>query len=186
MSDFWLCWHLNYSTNLLNFCPCCYFNYSNNLSNFWQYCHFHYHIIFSKFWTVLLYQVFHEICENFNSDAISTSLTSKLSKLLQCCHFNYATNLYKICHVLPFYIQTDLRNFCHLKYLHKPIYFFRVDFNDANECFELVKNLVLETPAEPYLLSILQHLLFIRDDELIRWVLSSICHQFARSTLILP
>ncbi|CAG4949456.1 unnamed protein product [Parnassius apollo] len=44
----------------------------------------------------------------------------------------------------------------------------RVDFNDPNECFELVKNLVIETPAEPYLLSILQHLLFIRDDELIR------------------
>ncbi|XP_041971142.1 protein diaphanous isoform X2 [Aricia agestis] len=44
----------------------------------------------------------------------------------------------------------------------------RVDFNDVNECFELVKNLVMETPAEPYLLSILQHLLFIRDDELIR------------------
>ncbi|XP_013143606.1 PREDICTED: protein diaphanous isoform X2 [Papilio polytes] len=44
----------------------------------------------------------------------------------------------------------------------------RVDFNDANECYELVKNLVMDTPAEPYLLSILQHLLFIRDDELIR------------------
>ncbi|XP_061381444.1 protein diaphanous isoform X5 [Danaus plexippus] len=44
----------------------------------------------------------------------------------------------------------------------------RVDFHDVNECFELVKNLVVETPAEPYLLSILQHLLFIRDDELIR------------------
>nr|XP_049707146.1 protein diaphanous isoform X5 [Helicoverpa armigera] len=44
----------------------------------------------------------------------------------------------------------------------------RVDFNDVNECFELVKNLVMDTPAEPYLLSILQHLLFIRDDELIR------------------
>ncbi|XP_045457883.1 protein diaphanous [Melitaea cinxia] len=44
----------------------------------------------------------------------------------------------------------------------------RVDFHDVNECFELVKNLVVETPAEPYLLSILQHLMFIRDDELIR------------------
>ncbi|KAJ8707669.1 hypothetical protein PYW07_011346 [Mythimna separata] len=44
----------------------------------------------------------------------------------------------------------------------------RVDFHDVNECFELVKNLVMDTPAEPYLLSILQHLLFIRDDELIR------------------
>ncbi|XP_039752772.1 protein diaphanous isoform X2 [Pararge aegeria] len=44
----------------------------------------------------------------------------------------------------------------------------RVDFNDVNECFELVKNLVVDSPAEPYLLSILQHLLFIRDDEEIR------------------
>ncbi|CAB3233745.1 unnamed protein product [Arctia plantaginis] len=44
----------------------------------------------------------------------------------------------------------------------------RVDFHDVNECFELVKNLVMDTPAEPYLLSILQHMLFIRDDELIR------------------
>ncbi|XP_026739587.1 protein diaphanous isoform X3 [Trichoplusia ni] len=44
----------------------------------------------------------------------------------------------------------------------------RVDFHDVNECFELVKNLVMDTPAEPYLLSILQHLLFIRDDDLIR------------------
>ncbi|KAI8433337.1 hypothetical protein MSG28_015382 [Choristoneura fumiferana] len=44
----------------------------------------------------------------------------------------------------------------------------RVDFHDVNECFELVKNLVMDTPAEPYLQSILQHLLFIRDDELIR------------------
>ncbi|KAJ0182931.1 hypothetical protein K1T71_000907 [Dendrolimus kikuchii] len=44
----------------------------------------------------------------------------------------------------------------------------RVDFHDMNECFELVKNLVMDTPAEPYLLSILQHLMFIRDDELIR------------------
>ncbi|XP_049883690.1 protein diaphanous isoform X2 [Pectinophora gossypiella] len=44
----------------------------------------------------------------------------------------------------------------------------RVDFNDANECYELVKNIVMDTPSEPYLLSILQHLLFVRDDELIR------------------
>ncbi|GBP24839.1 Protein diaphanous homolog 3 [Eumeta japonica] len=44
----------------------------------------------------------------------------------------------------------------------------RVDFNDPNECYELVRNMVVDTPAEPYLLSILQHLLYIRDDELIR------------------
>lgn len=44
----------------------------------------------------------------------------------------------------------------------------RVDFHDMNECFELVKNIAMDTPAEPYLLSILQHLMFIRDDELIR------------------
>lgn len=44
----------------------------------------------------------------------------------------------------------------------------RMDYHDVNDCFELVKNLVIDTPAEPYLLSILQHLLFIRDDEMYR------------------
>ena len=37
-----------------------------------------------------------------------------------------------------------------------------------NECFELVKNLVMDSPAEPYFLSILQHLVCIRDDALVR------------------
>ncbi|CAB0007521.1 unnamed protein product [Nesidiocoris tenuis] len=44
----------------------------------------------------------------------------------------------------------------------------RLDFDDVNECFEVVKNITLDTPSEPYLLSILQHLLFIRDDHFIR------------------
>lgn len=44
----------------------------------------------------------------------------------------------------------------------------RLDMDDVNECFELVKNLVMDTPAEPYFLSVLQHLLFVRDDALIR------------------
>lgn len=44
----------------------------------------------------------------------------------------------------------------------------RLDFDDVNECYEVVKNMVLDTPSEPYLLSILQHLLFIRDDHFIR------------------
>uniref|UniRef100_A0A146LK79 Protein diaphanous 3 n=1 Tax=Lygus hesperus TaxID=30085 RepID=A0A146LK79_LYGHE len=44
----------------------------------------------------------------------------------------------------------------------------RLDFDDVNECFEVVKNIVLDSPSEPYLLSILQHLLFIRDDHFIR------------------
>ena len=37
-----------------------------------------------------------------------------------------------------------------------------------NECSELVKNLVMDSPAEPYFLSILQHLVCIRDDALVR------------------
>ena len=37
-----------------------------------------------------------------------------------------------------------------------------------NECFELVKNLVLDTPAEPYFLSVLQHMVCIRDDSMVR------------------
>merc|ERR1719219_2037373 len=44
----------------------------------------------------------------------------------------------------------------------------RLELDDVNECFELVKNLVLDTPAEPYFLSILQHLVCIRDDALVR------------------
>lgn len=44
----------------------------------------------------------------------------------------------------------------------------RLEFDDVNECFEMLKNLVMESPAEPYFLSILQHLLFIRDDHLVR------------------
>lgn len=40
----------------------------------------------------------------------------------------------------------------------------RLELDDVNDCFEIAKNLVAETPSEPYFLSILQHLLFIRDD----------------------
>lgn len=44
----------------------------------------------------------------------------------------------------------------------------RLELDDVNDCFEMVKNLVMDTAAEPYFLSILQHFLFIRDDALIR------------------
>ncbi|KAG7201503.1 hypothetical protein KM043_004258 [Ampulex compressa] len=44
----------------------------------------------------------------------------------------------------------------------------RLELDDVNDCFEVVKNMVMETSAEPYFLSILQHLLFIRDDALVR------------------
>ncbi|KAJ8687905.1 hypothetical protein QAD02_023700 [Eretmocerus hayati] len=44
----------------------------------------------------------------------------------------------------------------------------RLELDDVNDCFEVVKNMVMDTVAEPYFLSILQHLLFIRDDALIR------------------
>ncbi|XP_043286612.1 protein diaphanous isoform X3 [Venturia canescens] len=44
----------------------------------------------------------------------------------------------------------------------------RFELDDVNDCFEVEKNRVMDTPAEPYFLSILQHLLFIRDDALVR------------------
>merc|ERR1719477_135974 len=44
----------------------------------------------------------------------------------------------------------------------------RLELDDVNECFELVKNLVLDTPAEPYFLSVLQHMVCIRDDIMVR------------------
>ena len=40
---------------------------------------------------------------------------------------------------------------------------------DENEVFSFVSMTVQETPAQPYFLSILQHLLLIRDDETIRF-----------------
>ena len=44
----------------------------------------------------------------------------------------------------------------------------RLELDDVNECFELVKNLVMDSPAEPFFLSILQHLVCIRDNALVR------------------
>ncbi|XP_023218674.1 protein diaphanous homolog 1-like isoform X2 [Centruroides sculpturatus] len=44
----------------------------------------------------------------------------------------------------------------------------RLEFDDPIECFELIKQTVMETSAEPYFLSILQHLLCIRDDVTVR------------------
>ncbi|XP_076221202.1 diaphanous related formin 1 isoform X2 [Nomia melanderi] len=44
----------------------------------------------------------------------------------------------------------------------------RLELDDVNDCFEVIKNMVMETSAEPYFLSILQHLLFVRDDASVR------------------
>ncbi|KAL3270450.1 hypothetical protein HHI36_021001 [Cryptolaemus montrouzieri] len=48
--------------------------------------------------------------------------------------------------------------------LHERFDKVRLDMDDMQDCFEVLKNTTLETPAEPYFLSILQHLLFIKDD----------------------
>lgn len=40
----------------------------------------------------------------------------------------------------------------------------KVDMDDIDQCMELLKNTTVDTPAEAFFLSILQHLLFIRDD----------------------
>nr|XP_022909899.1 protein diaphanous isoform X2 [Onthophagus taurus]XP_022909900.1 protein diaphanous isoform X2 [Onthophagus taurus] len=44
----------------------------------------------------------------------------------------------------------------------------RIDMEDMQDCFETLKNLTMDTSSEMYFLSILQHLLFIRDDVNIR------------------
>lgn len=44
----------------------------------------------------------------------------------------------------------------------------RMELDDVHDCFEVVKNMVMDTNAEPYFLSILQHLLLIRDDVNVR------------------
>lgn len=40
----------------------------------------------------------------------------------------------------------------------------QIEMDDMHDCFEVLKNTIIDTPAEPFFLSILQHLLFIRDD----------------------
>lgn len=42
----------------------------------------------------------------------------------------------------------------------------RLEIDDINDCYEILRNTVVDTSAEPYFLSILQHLLYIRDDYL--------------------
>lgn len=44
----------------------------------------------------------------------------------------------------------------------------RTELDDMNDCFEVLKNIVSDSQSEPFFLSILQHLLFIRDDHLYR------------------
>ena len=39
----------------------------------------------------------------------------------------------------------------------------RLNFDDIDDCIDALKSSVSETPADPLLLSILQHLLFITD-----------------------
>lgn len=48
--------------------------------------------------------------------------------------------------------------------LHERFDKVRLDMDDMQDCFEVLKNVTLDTPSEPYFLSILQHLLFIKDD----------------------
>ncbi|XP_066262081.1 protein diaphanous isoform X2 [Euwallacea similis] len=48
--------------------------------------------------------------------------------------------------------------------LHERFDKVRIDMDDIQDCFEVLKNVTLESPCEPYFLSLLQHLLFIRDD----------------------
>lgn len=54
--------------------------------------------------------------------------------------------------------------------LHERFDKVRIDMDDMQDCFEVLKNVTYETPCEPYFLSVLQHLLFIRDDFNIRYV----------------
>ena len=64
----------------------------------------------------------------------------------------------------------------------------RLELDDVDECFELIKNLVMDTSAEPYFLSVLQHLVCIRDDAQIRpayFKLIEVCVFFANKDKVL-
>ena len=64
----------------------------------------------------------------------------------------------------------------------------RLELDDVDECFELIRNLVMDTSAEPYFLSVLQHLVCIRDDAQIRpayFKLIEVCVFFANKDKVL-
>ena len=58
----------------------------------------------------------------------------------------------------------------------------RLDLDDTGECFEVLHNSVANTPSEPFLLSIIQHLLFIRDDPNVKSV-DSLIFEILRHSL---
>ncbi|XP_054740650.1 protein diaphanous [Anastrepha obliqua] len=62
-----------------------------------------------------------------------------------------------------FTIFNEIREYDFEEFIQR---FENVSFNmdDMTDCFEVLKNLLTDTSSEPYFLSILQHLLYIRDD----------------------
>ena len=62
----------------------------------------------------------------------------------------------------------------------------QVDMSDENEVFSFLSMVVQDTPAQPYFLSILQHLLLVRDDEIVRsgaWMLLHLLTQHQHAVL---
>lgn len=51
----------------------------------------------------------------------------------------------------------------------------RVEMDSVDECFQLLNSHLVNTNSEPYFLSILQHLLFIREDPFTRLVFVFSC-----------
>ena len=44
----------------------------------------------------------------------------------------------------------------------------RAEFDDSEDCFQLITSSISHTQTEPYFLSILQHLMYIREDPFVR------------------
>jgi hypothetical protein len=62
----------------------------------------------------------------------------------------------------------------------------QVDMTDVNEVFSFVSMVVQDTPAAPFFLSILQHLMLIRDDEVVRFALPMCSLDLRSQPTILP
>ena len=52
----------------------------------------------------------------------------------------------------------------------------RVEFEDLEDCFHLITNSISNSQTENYFLSILQHLLFIREDPFVRYVTAGLLY----------
>ena len=102
-----------------------------------------------------------------------TSIENTIVEIRQLCDRLISTMVFPIQVKWHLYIESGPSPLKFICQLLQCVPIFLNFLTDPRECFDLLFNTTLNTPSETYFLSILQHLLSIRDDEIARWVLVS-------------